>query len=53
MACPFYNEIDEILGTRAATAPSTLLESSSAQVNMNGKILAKYIDTNQCLIKYV
>ena len=28
IVCPFYEEVDSILGTRAASAPPTLLESS-------------------------
>ena len=27
ISCPFYDEIDAILGTRAASQPPTLLES--------------------------
>ena len=27
--CPFYNELDDILGTRAASTPTVLLESAS------------------------
>ena len=27
--CPFYEEIDAILGTRAASTPAVLLESSA------------------------
>lgn len=38
--CPFYDEIDEILGTRAASAPPTLLESSGILEELDGKLLA-------------
>ena len=37
--CPFYDEIDEILGTRAASTP-TLLESSGILEELDGKLLA-------------
>ena len=30
-SCPFYEEIDAILGTRAASSPAVLLESSQAE----------------------
>ena len=29
--CPFYDEIDAILGTRAASSPAILLDSSERQ----------------------
>ena len=38
--CPFYDEIDAILGTWAASAPLTLLESSGVpDDNLDGKLL--------------
>ena len=33
ISCPFYNEIDAILGTGAASQPPALLESSNVNVN--------------------
>ena len=35
--CPFYEEIDAILGTRAASTPLTLLESSSNADDTDGE----------------
>ena len=40
IVCPFYEEIDAILGTRAASAPLTLLESSGTCISDdNGMLL--------------
>ena len=39
---PFYEELDAILGTRTASAPPTLLESS--EDNLDGKRIDKNIN---------
>ena len=51
IVCQFYEELDAILGTRAASAPPTLLESSE-QVEDNildGKPIDNE-DINTCII---
>ena len=37
--CPFYEEIDAILGTRAASSPAVLLESSDFERSGKTKAL--------------
>ena len=40
IVCPFYEEIDAIIGTWAASAPLTLLESSGiANDKLDGKLI--------------
>ena len=46
--CPFYEEIDAILGTRAASTPLTLLESSSNADDTDGEGMVELISTLKC-----
>lgn len=33
--CPFYEQVDRILGTRAASCPPVVLESGGGEVSIN------------------
>ena len=37
ITCPFYDELDAVLGTRAASTPAVLLESSGDQTGRSLK----------------
>ena len=41
--CPFFEEIDAILGTRASSSPVVLLESSTASPSIIDLSSSKYI----------